>query len=149
MDKLHRLIYALTLICFLCHCRKQAPIKDGSFLDIVPEDEIYPVNFEKMYTTWNYQDHLATIQADGYHFEHFRLHLENVPDTGFYLNPGIQTISFSEGPDFIPDQTNQGFIHISRMDAGSISGDFIISLHNDFNEVENKTIRGKFRINND
>jgi hypothetical protein len=148
MVTFQRLINLLTVILFIVGCSKDASMREHSFLQVRFEDDMYPIDIEEMNATWSLHNQTAEMLATGYRFERFRLHLSAVHDTGNVVNPGIENIFFTDGLDFVPDSVNAGFIHISQLDSNRISGDFKVSMHDDFNGSENKIVVGQFRINN-
>ncbi|MGC4057709.1 MAG: hypothetical protein QM743_06230 [Chitinophagaceae bacterium] len=100
-------------------------------------------NFDPMTRT-------ATLQADGYHNEHFNLYLPNVTDTGTYKSPSIHNIALSETTDyydFYPDSLVSGKIIISTIDSQSITGTFEVALSSSFNGAQTRVVVGGFEIN--
>ncbi|HEX6426516.1 MAG TPA: hypothetical protein VF008_02475 [Niastella sp.] len=111
------------------------------------EYDIYPIEMENVTGEWNMNMQTAMLTAYSYHYERFRLQLNALHDTGYYPNPTINNIYFTDGLDFDPVALNSGYIHISHLDSIMVAGDFRISLHDEFNGSENKSIVGNFGIN--
>ena len=110
------------------------------------EDEDY-VFIELTDGSWDKNVKLAQLNATGYKNERFGLYLENLIDTGYYPNPSIRNIFFTDGMDFLPFRLHSGFIHVSYIDSLSVRGDFKVTLEDDFNGAQIRTIVGGFGIN--
>ena len=138
-------IIALFLSCI--SCTKDEIPKPYSFVLVkFIESEDY-VFIETTEGSWNNNQKLAILNAAGYKFERFSLSLPNLTDTGNYPNPAIKNIFFTDGLDFIPFKLNNGFIHISYIDTLTVKGDFKVTLEDDFNGAETRTVVGEFAIN--
>jgi hypothetical protein len=143
MQKL--LIILLTLSCI--SCKKDAVVKPYSFVSVkFIEDEDY-VFVETTEGNWDKNKKLAQLSATGYKNERFSLNLPNLTDTGNYPNPSIININYNDGLDFQPFKLKTGFIHIDFIDSLSVRGDFKVSLEDDFNGAESRTVVGGFGIN--
>lgn len=110
------------------------------------EDEDY-VFIEITEGSWDNNFKLAQLNATGYKNERFGLYLENLVDTGYYPNPSIRNISYDDGIDFLPFKLDGGYIHISYIDTLTVRGDFKVTLEDDFNGAQIRTIVGSFGIN--
>lgn len=111
---------------------------------IVDEDFIF---METTEGSWDKIPKQAQLNATGYKNERFGLYLDNLTDTGFYPNPAIRNISYTDGLDFIPFKLNGGFIRISYIDSLTVRGDFKVTLEDNFNGAEIRTVVGGFGIN--
>jgi hypothetical protein len=142
MQKL--LIILLTLSCI--SCKKDVVVKPYSFVEVkFIEDEDY-VFIETTEGSWAKDQKLAQVLAIGYKNERFSLNLPNLIDTGNYPNPSIINITYNDGLDFQPFKLKSGFIHISFIDSLSVRGDFNVSLEDDFNGADTRTVVGGFGI---
>lgn len=143
MQKLLIILFLLSCVS----CKKDGTVKPYSFVSIKFIDDEDYVFIETTEGSWDKNNKLAQLNATGYKNERFTLNLPNLTDTGNYLNPSISNISYSDGLDFQPFKVKNGFIHISFIDSVSVRGDFRVSLEDDFNSAEMKTIVGGFGIN--
>lgn len=123
--------------------------------EVVPLPSLIAVKFignedfvamERIEGGWSKRDRVAELQAYGYQFEHFRLFLSNVQDTGYYPKPTIQNISYSDGLDFAPFKVLGGYIRITQLDSSRIGGHFEIYLEDNFNGYDSRGIVGSFGI---
>lgn len=141
------IIASLLFLSLENSCRKDISIHTYSVVNIRfwgEEDDIFKETIEG---SWDNNTRLARMYALGYKFEEFHLYLSAKVDTGFYPNPTINNISFTDGLDFIPFKLSSGFIHIDYIDSLTIRGYFRMALDDDFNGSETKTIVGGFGIN--
>lgn len=137
----------IALLSFCTACKKEGTLKPYSFVQVkFIEDEDYAF-IETTEGNWDKNLKLAMLNATGYKNERFGLYLNNLTDTGNYLNPTINNISFTDGVDFIPFKLNNGFIHISHIDTLTVRGNFRVTLEDNFNGAEIRTIIGGFAIN--
>jgi hypothetical protein len=122
-------------------------VKPYSFVSVkFIEDEDY-VFIETTEGIWDKNKKLAQLLATGYKNERFSLNLPNLTDTGNYPNPSIININYNDGLDFQPFKLKTGFINIDFIDSLSVRGDFKVSLEDDFNGAESRTVVGGFGIN--
>ena len=143
MQKL--LIILLLLSCI--SCKKDGIVKPYSFVSIkFIEDDDY-VFIETTEGSWNTNKKLVQLNATGYKNERFGLYLPSLTDTGNYPNPSVTNITYTDGLDFQPFKLKAGFIHISYIDSLSVRGDFNVSLEDNFDGAETRTIVGGFGIN--
>ncbi|MBC6490406.1 hypothetical protein ACFSQD_08785 [Flavihumibacter stibioxidans] len=96
---------------------------------------------------WDINTKVANLTGVGYQNQRFLLYLPNLRDTGFYPNPTISNCSYNDGIDFMPFKITGGFIRIARFDSVSVSGNFQISMQDDFNGAVIRTVVGEFGIN--
>ena len=138
----------ITLLFFCISCKKDGALKPYSIVSVkFIEDEDY-VFIETTEGCWDKNIKLAPLNAAGYKIERFSLYLPSLTDTGNYPNPTIKNIYFTDGVDFLPFKLNNGFIHVSFIDTLTvIRGDFRVSLEDNFNGAEIRTIIGGFAIN--
>ncbi|MBX9732608.1 MAG: hypothetical protein K2X37_00990 [Chitinophagaceae bacterium] len=142
-----KMMLLIALVSFFISCKKEGTTKPYSFVSVkFIEDEDY-IFIETTEGSWNNNQKIAMLNATGYKNERFGLYLTNLRDTGNYLNPSINNISFTDGVDFIPFKLNSGFIHISYIDTLTIRGDFRVTFKDNFNGAEIRTIIGGFAIN--
>ena len=147
MGTISKVIYA-ALCCGMCvSCNKTVGTKPYSFVHVKFEYDEYPIEMEEVTGDWNPNEQIAMLTAYSYRNERFRLHLTSLHDTGYYPNPTINKIYFTDGLDFDPVALNSGYIHINHLDSNIVTGDFKISLHDEFNGSEDKCIVGDFGIN--
>jgi len=104
------------------------------------------IRMETVQGDWNFVSHTATITATGYKFESFFLNLPQIVNTGAYPNISIDNISLSDGLDFLPLRLTSGVITITHFDSVTVKGEFRVSLEDEFNGAENRTIVGGFSI---
>jgi hypothetical protein len=137
----------IALVSFCISCKKDGTVKPYSFVSVkFIEDEDY-IFIETTEGSWDKSQKIAMLNATGYKNERFGLYLANLTDTGNYLNPSINNISFTDGVDFVPFKLNGGFIHISYIDTLTVRGNFRVILEDNFNGTEIRTIIGGFAIN--
>ena len=110
------------------------------------EDEDY-IFIKTIDGNWDQTNKLAWLNATGFKHENFQLYLPNLTDTGNYPTPAITNINYSDGLNFMSFKLNYGFIHISKIDSLSLTGDFQVSLASNFNGYVNRIIVGNFGIN--
>lgn len=96
---------------------------------------------------WDTIQKSAGINATGYKNERYSLLLRRLTDTGYYPNPSIENIYYSDGADFQPSQLKGGYILISLMDRESVKGEFSVLLQNSLHGTETGRINGNFGIN--
>lgn len=109
-------------------------------------DDDYNIWFETTTGDWDISTYSAEASASGHKFEHFSVYLPNLKDTGYYLSPSINNISFTDGLDFRPKKLRDGYIQIRHYDSVSVIGTFNVSLEDDFNGAEVQRIEGQFII---
>lgn len=139
---------AIILFIISCiSCKKDSVLRPYSVVNVkFIEDEEY-VFMETVEGSYDKDLKLAQLNATGYKLERFGLYLNDLTDTGYYSNPSIRNISFTNGLDFLPYRLNSGYIHIIQIDSFSVRGDFKVTLEDDFNGAEIRTIVGGFGIN--
>lgn len=147
MGILSKLAYTAIFYGVCISCNKDTGIKPYSFIHVRFDYDIYPIEMENIRGAWNLNEQTATLSAYSYRNERFRLQLTSLNDTGYYPNPAINNIYFTDGLNFDPIALNSGYIHINHLDSNMVTGDFRISLHDEFNGSENKSIIGDFGIN--
>lgn len=143
---MQKLLLILLTLSFIS-CTKDAVVKPYSFVSVKFIDDEDYVFIETTEGSWDRNIKQAQLNATGYKNERFTLNLRNLTDTGNYPNPSIQNISYNDGFDFQPFKLKAGFIHIISVDSLSVRGDFRVSLEDDFNGAETRTIVGGFGIN--
>jgi hypothetical protein len=147
MVTFQRFVYISYICCLSIGCNKESIPKRYSFLQVKFIDDLYPISIEQIDALWTPAQKTATLTANSYRLERFRLYLNALSDTGYYPRPNIHNIYFTDGLNFDADSLNSGYIHINYLDSNTVSGDFQVSLHDDFNGSENKIIIGNFGIN--
>jgi hypothetical protein len=144
--KILMLLYVCAVL-LLPSCKKDLTIGPYSILSVrFIEDEEY-IFIKTPEASWDFNGSTAKLYARGYKFEQFNLHLSALQTTGFYPTPTIQNISYTDGLDFIPFKVSGGFINITYLDSLTVKGIFQVSLEDNFNGAENRTITGGFGIN--
>lgn len=142
-----KMLRIIALLFFCTSCKKEGVLKPYSTVSVkFIEDEDY-VFIETTEGNWDKTQKLAMLNAAGYKHERFSLFLPVLNDTGYYPNPTIKNIFFTDGLDFIPFILNSGFIHVSFIDTLTVKGDFRVLLEDNFNGAEIRTIIGNFAIN--
>lgn len=140
-------LVTILLMLYCISCSKESVIKPYSVVNVkFIEDEDY-VFIEITEGSWDKNVKLAQLNATGYKNERFGLYLENLIDTGYYPNPSIRNISYTDGMDFLPFKLDGGYIHISYIDTLTVRGDFKVTLEDNFNGADIRTIVGGFGIN--
>lgn len=140
-------LFIILLLLSCISCKKDSIIKTYSIVSVkFIEDEEY-VFIELTEGSWDNNQKLAQLNATGYKNERFGLYLDNLIDTGYYPNLSIRNISYTDGMDFLPFKLNGGYIHISYIDTLTVRGDFKVTLEDNFNGAEIRTIVGGFGIN--
>lgn len=109
------------------------------------EDEEY-IFIENLEASWDINTRVAELSARGYKFEQFNLYM-SLQTTGFYPSPTINNINYTDGLDFIPFKLTDGYINITYIDSITVRGSFQVSLEDNFNGAETRTIVGGFGIN--
>ena len=128
-------------------CKKESGLRPYSVVNVkFIEDEDY-VFIELTEGSWERNLKLAQLNATGYKNERFGLYLENLLDTGYYPNPSIANISYGDGMDFLPIRLLGGYIHVAHIDSLTVYGDFKVTLEDEFNGAQIRTIVGGFGIN--
>lgn len=143
---MQKFLIILLTVAFIS-CKKDAVVKPYSFVSVKFIDDEDYIFIETTEGSWDRNIKWAQLNATGYKNERFTLNLPNLTDTGDYPNPSIQNISYNDGFDFQPFKLKAGFIHISFIDSPSVRGDFRVSLEDDFNGAETRTVVGNFVIN--
>ena len=137
----------ILLILSSISCKKDKSVQPYSFVAVkFIEDDDY-VFIETATGSWDRNVKLAQLNAIGYKNERFGIYLDNLVDTGNYTNPTIRNISYTDGLDFIPFKLGSGYIHISYIDSSMVRGDFNVTLEDNFNGAEIRTVVGGFGIN--
>ena len=131
---------------FLAGCTKDGEHRPYSLLNVRFLGDEEDIRMETVQGDWSFTNHTATITATGYKFESFFLHLPQVVSTGIYPNISIDNISLSDGLDFLPLRLTGGSITITYLDSVTVRGEFRVSLEDEFNGAENRTIIGGFSI---
>ena len=142
-----RLVAIVFLYSLCVSCKRGLSIKTWSYVNVRFYEDEYPIGMEEVTGEWKINDHVATLTANGYRHQRFWLTLAALQDTGYYPNPGINNIYFTDGLNFDPVSLNSGYIHISHLDQGMLKGNFQVSLHDEYNGSENRIIIGDFGIN--
>ena len=139
-------LFIILLLLSCISCKKEGTVKPYSIVSVkFIEDEDY-VFIETTEGSWDKIQKIAQLNATGYKNERFGLYLDNLLDTGYYPNPSIRNISYTDGYDFVPFKLNGGFIHISYIDSLIVKGDFKVTLEDNFNGAEIRTIIGTFFV---
>lgn len=97
--------------------------------------------------SWNYQTSIAKISGAGYNHEQIYIYLPSLKDTSDYPNPGISNISYTDGLDFVANGFSGGDIYIGHIDSDMVKGSFKVTLTDEFNGAETRTVVGNFGIN--
>lgn len=139
-------IIAILFWSFLSACTKEGEHRPYTLLNVKFLGDEEDIRMETVQGDWNFINHTATITATGYKFESFFLNLPQVLNTGIYQNISIDNISLSDGLDFLPLRLTDGSITITYLDSVTLRAEFRISLEDEFNGAENRTIVGGFSI---
>ena len=95
---------------------------------------------------WMAAQGIADLQATGYLFQEFRLHLTNVDHIGTYSVITITNIYYADGLDFKPFTLVDGYIAITSLNPNSLYGVFNILLEDEYHGHEIREIVGNFCI---
>ncbi len=142
-------VACICILIFLLNCSCSKDVEYGPYATVSvrflgDEDDVF---FEIMEVSWEISSRTARVSAQGFAFEEFYLYLPGVLDTGYYPNPTIQNISFSDGIDFKPFKVAGGYIHVDYFDSVIFRARFQVGLEDDFNGTEYRTIIGACTIN--
>ncbi|MCA0398826.1 MAG: hypothetical protein LCH51_15605 [Bacteroidetes bacterium] len=144
---LFRIAIGLLVLSNLTNCSKDDIFKPYSILNLRIEGYEEDLRWESVAGTWNKSTGKITLDASSYFFDHCTIYLLNIIDTGFVPNIDVTNFYYTDGLDFLPDTLTSGYIRITYFDTSIVSGEFRVSLGDDFNGVENKAVFGGFTIN--
>ena len=141
------LVICCCAFALIASCKKDATRKPYTYINVrfVEHDEY--IFMETVEGNWDINTKVANLTGVGYQFQRFLLYLPNLRDTGFFPNPTISNFSYNDGFDFMPFKVTGGFIRITQLDSVSVSGHFQITMQDDFNGAEIRTVIGEFGIN--
>lgn len=147
MKPLVLIVLCIFLFQLYC-CDKDSNIKTICIVNVKFLDDEDYVGMETVDGEWNSNTGIAKINAVAYNLSRFKMYLSSLHDTGFYPFPTIDNIYFTDGADFQPTKLADGYIHLLHIDSHIVRGDFQVSLQDDFNGAETRTIIGNFGIIN-
>lgn len=127
-------------------CNKAETIKPYAYLSIKFIEDEENVLMERIEGSWLPEEKQAHLAAYGFKNERLTIDLPNLRQTGRYTDLSIKNIFYNDGVDFVPFRVDSGFIEITQMDAVQIGGRFSVTLEDEFNGVEHRTIIGNFVI---
>jgi len=135
-------------LCLCCAaCNNTEPVKPYAYLSVkFIEDEDF-VLMERIEGSWHPEEKKATLNAYGFKNERLAICLPDLVKTGRYTNLSIDNIFYTDGVDFVPFRVDSGYLEITQMDSTKMGGTFKITLEDEFNGVEHRTIVGNFVIN--
>jgi hypothetical protein len=128
-----KIAIGLIVLSSLANCSKDGIFKPYSVLNIRMEGYEEDIRWESVAGTWNKSTGKVTLDASSYYFDHCTLYLLGIIDTGFVPNIGVTNFYYTDGLDFLPDTLTSGYIRITYLDTSTISGEFRVSLGDDFN----------------
>jgi hypothetical protein len=127
-------------------CTRTETIKPFAYLSIkFVEDEEY-VLMERIECIWEPDKKEAHLTAYGFKNERLTIDLPDLKQTGRYTDLSIKNFFYTDGVDFMPVRVDSGFIDITQMDASQIGGSFSVTLEDEYNGVEHRTVTGNFVI---
>lgn len=141
-----RLLFFIWLSACCVACEKTEPLKPYAYLSVkFVEDEEY-VLMEHIEASWNFNEKEAHLAAYGFKNERLTIDLPALTRTGKFPDLSIRNIFYSDGVDFSPFRVESGDIDISEFDYSHVGGSFKVTLEDEFNGIEHRTIIGNFII---
>ncbi|WP_116984136.1 hypothetical protein [Emticicia sp. C21] len=109
------------------------------------EDEDF-VLMERIEGSWLPNKKQASLNAYGFKNERLSIYLPGLIQTGRYPNLTIKNIFYTDGADFNPIKVDSGFLEITQMDSIQIGGTFRVTLEDEYNGIDHRTVIGNFII---
>ncbi|RFS15044.1 hypothetical protein D0T08_18370 [Emticicia sp. C21] len=138
------LILWLCVCCFACDTGEI--MKPYAYLSMkFIEDEDF-VLMERIEGSWLPNKKQASLNAYGFKNERLSIYLPGLIQTGRYPNLTIKNIFYTDGADFNPIKVDSGFLEITQMDSIQIGGTFRVTLEDEYNGIDHRTVIGNFII---